>query len=194
MTGAGAADLCTRTLCHDHNMEEPWQLLSEHPGSAGYLSLTARRYQLPDGSQAEWDIFGGDRSVAVLAITDDDQVVLARQYRPGPDRILDELPGGAVEPNEEVTAAASRELLEETGYAGQVEIAGTTWLASACRTKRYVAIARGARRVADPANESGEFCTVVLMPLSGFRGHLQSGQLTDVDLGYLALDRLGRLG
>jgi len=31
------------------------------------------------------------------------------------------------------------------------------------------------------------------MTLAEFRDHLRSGQLTDVDLGYLALDHLGML-
>ena len=83
-----------------------WDLIDEREGSAGYLMVVARRYQLPDGTRGEWDIFGPERSVAVLAITPDNQVVLARQYRPGPDRILDELPGGAVDPGEEVADAA----------------------------------------------------------------------------------------
>lgn len=138
-------------------MAERWKLLSELPGSGGYLPLRTRRYQLPDGGHAGWDIFGEERSVAVLAITVDEQIVLARQYRPGPDMVLDELPGGNVEPNEDVAAAAARELLEETGYAGQVEVVGTTWLASSCCTQRYVAVARDARKVADHANEPGEF-------------------------------------
>lgn len=174
-------------------MTESWEMIGERPGSAGYLPIKVRRYRLPDGTEADWDIFGGGRCVAILAVTDDDEVVLARQYRPGPDAILDELPGGAVGDGEDVLVAAARELLEETGYAGDMELAGTSWFASACETQRFVAVARGARRVAEPANDSGEFCEVRLLSLPDFRKHLRSGQLTDVDLGYLALDHLGWL-
>jgi ADP-ribose pyrophosphatase len=175
-------------------MSSPWQLLDERPGSAGYLPIMTCRYRLPDGSIADWDIFGGARSVAVLAVTPKLEVVLARQFRPGPGKVLDELPGGGVDAGEDVALAAGRELLEETGYAGRIEIAGTSWLASACRTERFVAVAHDARRVAAPATVQGEFCEVVLLPLDRFREHLRSGQLTDVDLGYLALDHLGVLG
>jgi ADP-ribose pyrophosphatase len=172
---------------------QSWELIRERPGSAGYLPISTCTYALPDGTNAEWDIFGKTRSVAVVAITDNGEVVLARQFRPGPGRVLDELPGGNVEDGEDVTTAAERELFEETGYAGELMVAGTSWLASACRTQRFVVVARRARQTAVPRNQPDEFCEVVLVTLAQFRAHLRSGQLTDVDLGYIALDHLGRL-
>ncbi len=172
---------------------EAWTVLDTKAGSAGYLPVEHRRYALPDGSEAVWDIFGSTASVAILAITRDEQVVLARQFRPGPGRVLDELPGGGVDPGEDVLAAAKRELLEETGYAGDLEVAGSSWLASAARTRRHIVVARNAHQVAEPSPEPGEFVEVVLSELNRFRAHLRSGELTDVDLGYLALDHLGRL-
>lgn len=173
---------------------DTWQVLNTQDGSAGYLPVIHRRYLLPDGTEAVWDIFGGEASVAVLAITETSEVVLARQFRPGPGRVLDEMPGGYVDAGEDVVAAAERELLEETGYAGECELAGRSWLASSALTRRYVVVARNARRVAEPSTEPGEFVEVVLAPFDQFREHLRSGELTDVDLGYLALDHLGLLG
>jgi ADP-ribose pyrophosphatase len=174
-------------------MSEPWQMLEERPGSAGYLPISIRTYLLPDGTRSDWDIFGGDRSVAILALTASGEVVLARQFRPGPGVVLDELPGGYVEPGEDVLAAAARELLEETGYVGELEIAGTAWMASACRTQRSVAVAWNARKVGDPSLDSGEFVDVVLKHPDDLRRQLRSGALTDADLGYIALDHLGML-
>lgn len=174
-------------------MSEPWELLDERTGTAGYLPVSVRRYRLPDKSIAEWDIFGRRRSVAVVALTPEHSVVLARQFRPGPGLVLSELPGGYVEEGEDVADAAARELREETGYSGTITVVARSWLAAASRTERFVAFARDARRVAAPRNEDGEFCEVVLVSLSDFREHLRSGQLTDVDLGYLALDHAGLL-
>ena len=174
-------------------MVERWEQIGEHEGSGGMLPVVARQYRLPDGGRAEWDIFGPEQTVAILAITARDEVVLARQYRPGPDAILDEMPGGLVEPGEEVAAAAARELMEETGYAGDVSVVADTWLSGASRTRRFCAVARNAESVSAPRNEPGEFCDVVLVSLARFREHLRSGQLTDADLGYLGLDHLGLL-
>lgn len=175
------------------DVTDVWELLDERRGSAGYLPLSVRRYRLPDGTVADWDIFGEGRSVAVLAITNGADVVLARQFRPGPGKVLDELPGGYVDDGEDIAAAAARELAEETGYAGSIRVVGRSWLASACRTERFIAVATDARRIGPASNETGKFCEVVLLPLERFRAHLRSGQLTDVDLGYLGLDHLGLL-
>lgn len=172
---------------------KPWTRISEHDGTSGYLPLSVRRFELPDGTEVDWDIFGAEQTVAIVAITDDDRIVLARQFRAGPERVLDELPGGFVDPGESVLGAAARELLEETGYAGDLELAGADWLAAASRTRRHVVVARHARRVAEPDPEPGEFIEVVLLALADLRTHLRSGELTDVDLGYLALDHLGLL-
>lgn len=170
-----------------------WELLDTRPGSAGHLQLAVHTYRLPDGSLAEWDIHGGGRTVAVLALTEDHEVVLARQFRPGPGVVLDELPGGRIEEGEDVLEAAERELLEETGYAGEAQLAGMTWQSASSATRRYVAVVRGARAVAPPRPEPGEFSQPVLADMETFRDHLRGGQLTDVDLGYLALDYLGCL-
>ena len=74
-----------------------WELLAERPGPAGYLRVVTNTYRLPDGSHADWDLFVGPDAVAVLAFTTDHDLILVRQYRPGPARLLDELPGGEVE-------------------------------------------------------------------------------------------------
>jgi len=164
-------------------------------GPSGFLPILTRRFRLPSGRDADWDLVGWDQTVAVLALTPDEQVVLARQYRPGPDRVLDELPGGVVDAGEDVLDAAARELLEETGYrAAELALVGRTWLSAAARTRRHVAVATGCVQIAAALGDRDEECVPVLRSMVQFRAHLRSGHLTDADLGYLALDALGRLG
>jgi ADP-ribose pyrophosphatase len=55
-------------------------------------------------------------AVATVALTDDGKVLLTRQYRHPLRRIIWDLPAGAMRPGEEAMEAASRELVEETGY------------------------------------------------------------------------------
>lgn len=57
--------------------------------------------------------------VNVVALTEDRQVVLVREYRHGIGKVLLGLPGGGVEESDESPLVAiQRELLEETGYGG----------------------------------------------------------------------------
>jgi ADP-ribose pyrophosphatase len=170
-----------------------WELLDERPGSAGFIKLTTRTYRQPDGHTAEWDIVGSGRTVAVVAFTEDRDVILVRQFRPGPGLLLDELPGGAVDPGEEVADGAARELLEETGYVGDIKVVGSSWFASWSVIQRYAVVATSCRRVGKPAYDDGEFCEVVTMTVAEFREHLRRGELTDVDVGYQAFDALGLL-
>lgn len=54
--------------------------------------------------------------VNIIALTDNDQVVLIEQYRQGSQEVTLEIPGGMIDPEEEPLNCAERELLEETGF------------------------------------------------------------------------------
>jgi 8-oxo-dGTP pyrophosphatase MutT (NUDIX family) len=55
--------------------------------------------------------------VNVVAITEDEQLLLVRQYRHGTKQFSLEIPGGLIDPHEtDPAAAAARELREETGF------------------------------------------------------------------------------
>lgn len=172
---------------------QPWILTGRRPGPSGYLTVTTGTYELPDGQIADWDIIDGPDTVFVVAMTHDGHVVLARQYRPGPNLILDELPGGAIGPGESPAQAAVRELNEETGYTGSVRVVGFTWPAGIATQRRWAAVATDCVPDGQVATDESEFCEPILVSLSEFRTHLRSGQLTNADIGYLCLDHQGLL-
>ena len=91
--------------------ETPWfQLVSKRVTgeSAPYYALRVQDY------------------VCVVAFTDQDELVLVRQYRPAVERQTLELPSGHVEPNEPPAESARRELAEECGLdAPRLELLGT---------------------------------------------------------------------
>lgn len=55
-------------------------------------------------------------AAVMLAVDEDDNILLVRQYRLPVDRKLWELPAGTVDQGEKPLATAKRELMEETGY------------------------------------------------------------------------------
>jgi ADP-ribose pyrophosphatase len=154
------------------------------------MRIVTRKYELPDGRLTEWDLVDGGKTVAIFALTPENDVILVRQFRPGPNRVLDEMPGGYVDSGESPVEAARRELLEETEYEGDVQILASTWLSASATTQKFVAIARNCRRIGEPAQHDYELCEPVIVSLQDFRDQLRRGELTDTDLGYLALDHV----
>jgi ADP-ribose diphosphatase len=73
----------------------------------------------------DYEIKDEDDLVAVLALTESREVVLVRQFRPGPEAVLVELPAGVVAAGADPAETAAAELLEETGYRRTIEAAGT---------------------------------------------------------------------
>ncbi len=57
------------------------------------------------------------KAVMVAAITENEEILLVREYAAGTERYELQLPKGIVEPGEKSVQAANRELAEETGYA-----------------------------------------------------------------------------
>jgi 8-oxo-dGTP pyrophosphatase MutT (NUDIX family) len=60
--------------------------------------------------------------VNVVAITPEGALLFVEQYRHGSRSITLEIPGGMVDPGEDYLTAGARELIEETGYAGDAAI------------------------------------------------------------------------
>jgi ADP-ribose pyrophosphatase len=71
---------------------------------------------MPDGTIAARDYIRHGGAVAVVALDDQEQVALVRQYRHATREVLWELPAGLLDaPGEEPDVAAARELAEEAG-------------------------------------------------------------------------------
>ncbi|MDX9970373.1 MAG: NUDIX hydrolase [Candidatus Gracilibacteria bacterium] len=174
-------------------MIESWKKIKETPFKAGFRNLLNRVFILPNGKTADFDVMNSGKVACVLALTNEKKIVLASQFRPGPEKILHELPGGCVEKGEEPIDAIQRELLEETGYTGDFEFVGTSLNGAYTTMIKYNFVAKNCKKIQEPQTDDTEFCEVLEMPLEDFRKHLRSGELSDVATGYLGLDHLGLL-
>ena len=74
------------------------------------------RVRLPNGRETERDIVRHPGAVAIVAVHED-EIVLVKQYRYVTGRYLLEIPAGTLEEGEDPFRCAVRELQEETGYA-----------------------------------------------------------------------------
>jgi 8-oxo-dGTP pyrophosphatase MutT (NUDIX family) len=118
-------------------------------------------------------------AVNVVALTPQRQVILVRQFRAGSGRDSLETPGGLLEPGEDPLAAGARELLEETGYAGDPpERLGTVWANPSILTARSTTIViRNARKVAAPRPDPGEEVTLELVPARSIPRMIREGRI-----------------
>lgn len=151
-------------------------------------------FEFPDGTNDDFYIRGEKSAAGVLALTEDNKVILAKQYRPGPDEIIKELPGGLIDEGETSIDTAKKELLEETGYeAEKIEFVTKTLNSAYSSEVRYFFVATGCKKISEPQNAAREIIEVELMTLDDFRNHLRIGNMSDVQGGYLGLDYLGLL-
>ncbi len=105
--------------------------------------------------------------VNIIACTEKKELVLIRQYRYGTDRIELEIPGGAVnDVVEPPLAAGLRELLEETGYAGEnARIIGKVSPNPAIQNNFcYTVLVENVQKVRRPALDEMEDIDVLLVP------------------------------
>lgn len=172
-----------------------WEQISTEIAYKKYSQTIERRdFRLPNGMIADFYVRIEKKGACALAITKDNKIITIPQFRPGPRKILYELPGGHVDEGEDVKAAAARELLEETGYAGDVEDWVGTWQSDAyTQADRSIIIVRNCTKVSQPTLEETEFGEVELVDEADFVAQVRTGQLTDTAGAMLALDRLGYL-
>lgn len=113
----------------------------------------------------------GIRAVVIVAIDDDDQVLLIDQYRVPIGRRCLELPAGLVgddHADDTPESAAVRELEEETGYtASDVEVLGEYFSSPGMVSEGFTLVRlRGLSRIGEGGGIEGEDITVHRVPLS----------------------------
>lgn len=81
-----------------------------------FIQVHKDNVRLPDGKVSTREYIRHPGAVAVLAMLDNGNLLMERQYRYAPQREFIELPAGKIDNNEDILLCAQRELLEETGY------------------------------------------------------------------------------
>lgn len=92
-------------------------------------------------------------AVSILTVTPDKKIVLVKQYRKAIEKISYEIPAGKLEVGETGSEkeAALRELEEETGYTGDLELIHEFYTAIGfCNEKIKLYLARNLKKVENP--------------------------------------------
>jgi ADP-ribose pyrophosphatase len=176
---------------------KPWTILnSQNIVEHTWYTLRQDTVQLPDGRIVD-DYFVSVRHdvVLILAVTDDRQVPLVRQYKHGVQQVLLELPGGYLDDGEHPLEAAQRELLEETGYASdEMYLLAQVYGDPTKDTNTFsLYLAHNARKIQEQSLDQTEDITVECVPLKDLKRLILQGSIkvvSSIATIYLALERL----
>ncbi|MBS7567098.1 NUDIX hydrolase [Mucilaginibacter sp. Bleaf8] len=95
-----------------------WEVLSsEYIHKGPWATLRTDKCRMPDGRIVPgYYVLEYPDWANAVAITEDNKIVMVRQYRHAAGVVSLEIPGGVIEAGEKPDEAMRRELLEETGY------------------------------------------------------------------------------
>ena len=147
--------------------EGKWKVLkSEYLFKRPWLTVRRDCVELPDGRQnPEFYVLEYPDWVNVIAITEDGQFVMERQYRHGLGKTCFEISAGVMEKGETPLEAAKRELMEETGY-GEGEwtnIMNVSGNSSTTNNISHCFVAKGVKKISGQHLDSTEDLEIVLL-------------------------------
>nr|MDO8111751.1 NUDIX hydrolase [Candidatus Sigynarchaeota archaeon] len=164
-------------------MAKEWkQIKQKRKGSFRVFDVDEITYENPrNGKNVPAFLITCRNWVNVIATTRSGDVILIKQFRFGSNRVELEIPGGTIEDGEDPARAASRELLEETGFAGDVpECIGQVNPNPALhRHSCYTFWIKNVVKKNDPEFDGqDEYCELILEKVSGVKELIKNGTIT----------------
>ena len=140
----------------------------------------------------------GIRAAVILAVDDAAHVLLVEQYRVPLGRSTIELPAGLIGDGEDTvgedpTAAAVRELEEETGYtAARMEVVGEFYSSPGMVSESFTLLrAHGLRQIGPGGGVDGEDITVHRVPVADLAGFVAQARERGLGIDVRLLTLMG---
>lgn len=145
---------------------------------SGDITLRKDRLLL-GGRVVEKEIVEHKDSVGIVAVSGSD-VILVTQYRRAVGRALLEIPAGKIEKGETPRQAAAREMAEEIGYSGRLELLMKWYLAPGYSTElMHVFVATNLRKISRGPMDDDENIRIRKVKMSAAIRKCLSGEIQD---------------
>jgi len=144
------------------------------------VNLRVDTVRTAGGRQTTREIVEHSDCVAVIAVDDEDNILLVSQFRKPIEKELLEIPAGGIDPGETPEDCVRREMREETGFLPQkVERLGGFYSVPGYGTE-YLHLYLATELVSSPLQaEDSQSITLVRVPLEQIRGLIASGAICD---------------
>lgn len=161
-------------------MNEEITVSSEKIYDGKIINLRIDTVELPNKKYAKREIVEHKGAAAILAVDDDNKIILVRQYRKAVENFLYEVPAGKLEINEDPLNCASRELIEETGYcANKIEkITEFYTCPGFCNEKLYLYKATELKQV-EHNRDDDEFIEIVKVSIEEAKEMVKQNKIID---------------
>ena len=164
----------------DDNRLRETQVSSESIFDGCIISVFKDTVSLPNGNTATREVVRHKGATCIVPITDNDEILMVRQYRYALGEVTLEIPAGKLDPNETPENCALRELAEETGMtAGKIVSLGKIYTSVGfCDEVIHMYAATDLVRHELTPDED-EFLTLTAISMDTLEEMCLSGEITD---------------
>lgn len=157
------------------------QLTTEEIFNGVILHVVRDQVGLSNGNTTVREVIRHIGAVCVIPVTENNEVVVERQYRYPLDRVILEIPAGKLDaPDENRLSAIQRELREETGYTADDWTVIGDFHPAPAYSDEYITmyLARGLHKGARDL-DADEFLDVYTIPLKDLVKDVMDGKISD---------------
>ncbi len=172
-----------------------WKLISNETifeTSSKGLRVQKRVYECEDGRKKTVELKDEGPFGHVFALTPDNQVILIRQFRVGPDKYFYESPAGSLDNGDDPQVEALRELQEETGYTSDdISLLRAGFDGAYTTAKRYLYLAKNCVKSHNQNLDEDEYIdSVHLMSIDEVKKMIACDEYAYPLLAYLVFEKL----